>query len=176
MGDIRNILVVIYNPEWPKMFQQEADKIAAVFGRELVDIHHIGSTAVPGLRAKPIIDMMPVVRTIDKADRFNAAMQQLGYEARGENGIAGRRYFSKGGDEDRSHHVHVFGQDNPEVARHLDFRDYLIAHPAEARQYAKIKIALAHQFPHDIYGYMDGKDAFIKTIIQKAQAWRLNQN
>jgi len=172
---MRNIVVVPYNPQWPEMFRREAAKIVAIFGPELVDLHHIGSTSVPGLSAKPIIDMMPLVRDINEVDRFNPAMAQLGYEPMGEYGIPGRRYFRKGGDENRSHHLHAFGFDSPEVARHLDFRDYLIAHPTEARQYADLKTRLAEQFPHDIERYMDGKDAFIKTIIQKAQAWRLGK-
>lgn len=174
-SQMRNIVIVPYNPLWPDLFWREADKIAVVFGRELVDIHHIGSTFVPGLSAKPIIDMMPVVRDVNDVDSFNPAMERLGYEPRGENGIPGRRYFCKGGDENRTHHVHIFGFENLEVARHLDFRDYLLAHPAEARHYADLKIMLAKQFPHDIESYMDGKDAFIKTIIQKARTWRLAQ-
>jgi GrpB-like predicted nucleotidyltransferase (UPF0157 family) len=156
------------------MFEREAAKIADIFGPELMAIYHIGSTSVPGLSAKPIIDMMPLVRNIEQVTAFNPAMIRLGYEPRGEYGIPGRRYFIKGGDEHRSHHVHTFQQDHLEVARHLDFRDYLTAHPAEAQQYAALKAGLARQFPHNIEGYMAGKDAFIKKIIEKAQLWRAN--
>ena len=166
---MRTIVVVPYDPRWPELFEQEAARIAAVFGPELISIHHIGSTSVPGLRAKPIIDIMPIVRQIERLDLFNEAMVALGYEPRGENGIAGRRFYSKGGDENRTHHVHSYEPGNP------DFRDYLIAHPEEAQQYARLKQALAQQYPHDIIGYMDGKDAFIKGILQQARAWRAGQ-
>jgi GrpB-like predicted nucleotidyltransferase (UPF0157 family) len=169
---MRHIVVVRHNPVWPEMFGAESAKIAGVFGRELVAIHHIGSTSVPGLSAKPIIDIMPVVRDIERVAEFNPAMVRLGYEPRGEYGIPGRCYFIKGGDENRSHHVHTFGLNHAEVARHLDFRDYLRAHPAITGQYAALKERLARQFPHDIQGHMAGKDAFIREIICKAQEWR----
>ncbi len=175
MGEMRNIVVVPYDPSWPEKFQLEAAKIAAILGQELLSIHHIGSTAIPGISAKPIIDMMPVVRSIEKVEEFNPTLMQLGYEPKGENGIPGRRFFVKGGDEHRTHHVHTYESGNPEVARHLDFRDYLMAHPQEAQRYASLKLELAKEFPHDIFGYMAGKDAFIKEIISKAQAGRTRQ-
>ena len=169
---MRNIVVVPYDPLWAEQFRREAATIRAVFGRVLISIHHIGSTSIPGMSAKPIIDIMPIVRDIETVEGFNPAMMQLGYESKGENGISGRRYFVKGGDEHRTHHVHTRALDNPEVQRHLDLRDYLIAHAEEARQYADLKVALARQFPHDIDSYVAGKDGFIKELLQKAQKWR----
>ncbi|MEW6227468.1 MAG: GrpB family protein [Bacillota bacterium] len=85
-----------YNPAWPRDFREEAERLRAVFGREVVYIHHIGSTAVPGLAAKPIVDILPVVRDIDAADRLNGNMETLGYEPMGEFGLPGRRYFRSG--------------------------------------------------------------------------------
>lgn len=174
MGKMRNIVIVPYNPSWPELYRQEAEKIAAIFGQELIASHHIGSTSIPAMSAKPIIDMMPVVRNIETVETFNAAMMALGYESKGENGIPGRRYFVKGSDAQRTHHVHTYKPNNPEVKRHLDFRDYLIAHPEAAQRYADLKIALAKQFRHDIDGYIAGKDAFIKEIILKAREWQAN--
>jgi len=165
---MRNIVVVPYDPIWPEKFKEAAAELASIFGSELISIHHIGSTSIPGLSAKPIIDIMPVVRDIERIDALNSVFEQHGYKARGEYGIPGRRYFVKGSDARRTHHVHSYVPDNPEVKRHLDFRDYLIAHPDEARRYANLKQDLARQFPHNIEGYMAGKDAFIKAIIQKA--------
>jgi GrpB-like predicted nucleotidyltransferase (UPF0157 family) len=154
------------------MFEQEAAKISAVFGSELVSIHHIGSTSIPGLNAKPIIDIMPIVQHIDRIDALNPVMIELSYEPMGEYGISGRRFFRKGGEINRSHHVHAYETTNPEVTKHLDFRDYLIAHPIEAQQYADLKKELTKKFPHDIEGYINGKDAFIKEIIRRAAEWR----
>jgi GrpB-like predicted nucleotidyltransferase (UPF0157 family) len=172
---MRNILVVPYDALWPEQFRQEAATICTVFGQALISIYHIGSTSIPGMSAKPIIDIMPIVHDIETVEGFNPAMMQLGYESKGENGIPGRRYFVKGGDAHRTHHVHAYALDSPEIQRHLDLRDYLIAHAAEAQQYADLKVALARQFPHDIDSYVAGKDGFIKETLQKAQKWRAAQ-
>jgi GrpB-like predicted nucleotidyltransferase (UPF0157 family) len=171
MALMRNVRVVDYDPAWPVAFEREAALLTGIFGADLVAVYHIGSTAVPGLPAKPIIDIMPVVHDIARVDLYNDDMMAAGYEPRGEYGIPGRRYFSKGGDEERSHHVHAFQIGNPGVARHLAFRDYLRGHSDVAQEYATLKITLARRFPHDIEGYMDGKDAFIKDLEWKALAW-----
>ena len=168
----RDVIVVAYDPQWPARFAEEAARLAPVFGRELITIHHIGSTSIPGMAAKPIIDMMPVVQQIAAVDALNPVMESLDYEARGEYGIPGRRYFVKGQGAQRSHHVHVFAVDHPDVARHLNFRDFLIAHPTEAAAYASLKQALARQFPYDMEAYIAGKDGFIKEIDRRAVAWR----
>ena len=172
MGDMRNIVVVEYDPAWVKKYEHEVEVLRDVFGELLIDIHHIGSTSIPGIHAKPIIDIMPVVKDVARVDDYNDALIALGYEPRGENGIAGRRYFSKGGAERRSHHIHAYQPGNPEIARHLDFRDYLRAHPERAAVYEQVKITAAAAHPHDIYGYMDMKNAIIQEIIAEAQAWR----
>ncbi len=169
---LRSVRVVPYQAGWPAMFREEAARLEAVFGPELIALHHIGSTSVPGLQAKPIIDMLPEVRDIEDVDGLNEALSRLGYQAWGEYGIAGRRYFSKGGEIHRTHQMHCFQHDNPGIERHIAFRDYLIAHPDEAEAYGRLKDALAQQFPTDIVGYMDGKDAFIKEMERKALAWR----
>jgi GrpB-like predicted nucleotidyltransferase (UPF0157 family) len=165
-----HVRVVPYCCEWPLLFEQEATLICEVFGDELAEIHHIGSTSVPGLQAKPIIDMLPVVRQIERVGLFNGGMRTLGYEALGEFGIPGRRYFRKGGD-DRTHQAHVFQVGDPGVERHLAFRDYLRAHPRVAADYGVLKAGLASQFPEDIDGYADGKNAFVKATEQEALRW-----
>jgi len=168
------IVVVPYNPMWLEMFQQEAARLAGVFGDQLLSIHHVGSTAVPGLAAKPIIDIMPIVRDIEQVDSLNEAMIALGYEPKGELDIPGRRFFVKYNERgERTHHVHAYEADNPEVARHLDFRDYLIAYPNVAAQYAELKQALAKQFRHDRENYTNSKTPFIRDIEQKARQWRV---
>lgn len=168
----RRVLVVDYNPEWPSMFQAEAHKIARILGDNLITIHHIGSTSVPGLRAKPIIDMMPVVKDITLVDQCNPQMAALGYEAMGEFGLPGRRYFRKGGHE-RTHHVHCYSQSSSEeIERHLAFRDYLRTHPNVARSYGELKANLARKHPDDANAYMDGKDAFVKATERDAIAWK----
>ena len=168
MRGMRNIRVVEYDPAWVEAYQVEAARLSAIFGEMLLSIHHIGSTSVPGLPAKPVIDIMPVVRDINDLEPFYPALIALGYEPLGENGIPGRRYFIKGGEDHRSHNVHTYQPDHPEVTTHLNFRNYLRSHPEVAHEYAVLKAELARQFPNDIESYIEGKAAFIRDIIQKA--------
>ena len=153
------------------MYDKEAESVKSALGNLAVRIHHIGSTAIPSTCAKPIIDILVEAAEIESIDSRNDAMIELGYEPRGEFGIPGRRYFSKGTDEKRTHHVHIFQVGGPQVDRHLNFRDYLIAHPDMAREYCRIKKQLAVQYPNDIGNYSDGKSEFINDIDQRALKW-----
>ena len=167
---MQHIVVVDYDPQWAEMFRAEAAKIKEILGKNCVAVHHIGSTAVEGLAAKPIIDIMPVVTDLARADACRSRFERLGYEWMGEFGIAGRRYLRKGGDE-RTHQVHIFAQDDRvNVARHLAVRDYLRSHPGEAAAYGALKRALAGRYPYDIEGYCDGKEAFVRALEKRALA------
>lgn len=169
---VKRIEVVPYNPNWLNRFRVEADKIAAVLRPEVIAIHHIGSTAVPNISAKPIIDILVEVRAIEKINDFNEKMIELGYQPKGEVGIPGRRFFIKNEDSTRTHHVHIFQTGALEVEHHLNFRDYLVAHPEEAQAYSRLKEKLAREFPEDRESYIERKDGFIKEILQNAKAWR----
>ncbi len=171
-----NIEVVRYDPNWPSMFNQEAALIQQTLGSNCLTIHHIGSTSVPGLCAKPIIDILPVVKNILEVDKAAKAMERLGYEAKGEHGIAFRRYFQKGR-EVRSHNVHVYEEVDPEIDRYLKFRDWMRSHEDDAQAYANLKIELATKFPQDILRYCFGKDAFVANIDMKDgfSGWRMVQ-
>jgi len=163
----RLIEVVPYDSNWLMQFEEEAARIKKALGSNCVEIHHIGSTSVPGLAAKPIIDMIPVVLDISKVDSANVAMQTLGYEAKGEYGIPFRRYFQKG-DSIRTHHAHIFEIGNSEIERHLKFRDWMRKYPEDREAYARLKQELAHQHPYDITAYCLGKEDFVATIDKKA--------
>ena len=112
----RKITLVPHNPNWDKQFKAEAATLTQLFGDNLISIHHIGSTAVSGIQAKPIIDMMPIVWDIEQVDNLNDGMPELGYIHKGEHGIPGRRYFRKGSDDDHTHHIHVYQIANPNIA------------------------------------------------------------
>ena len=164
------VIVTDYNPNWPGLFEVEANQLREVFGEELIALHHIGSTSVTGLKAKPIIDIMPVVRDIEVVDKFNDKMIGLGYKPMGEFGIPERRFFRKGEDV-RTHHIHIFQLNGRNVERYLAFRDFLRHHADEAKKYGEFKEILADRFPNDIEAYMDGKNDFIKDLEQKAIMW-----
>ncbi len=166
---MRNIVVAPYDTSWPRAFGNECARLMRVFGHS-VEIHHIGSTSVPGLAAKPVIDMLLAANRLADIDAQNDAMVTLGYRVRGELGIGGRRYFSKGGDEARSHHVHAYERHHPEVLRHLAFRNHLRSHPEAAQRYGKLKQELAETRRLDIEAYMAGKATMIRAILTDALA------
>lgn len=164
----QHVIVVDYDPSWPEKYEEEAEKLRAVLGDNCAALYHIGSTSVEGLAAKPIIDILGAVKSLEEADKQRAAFEALGYEYLGEFGIAGRRYLRKGGDE-RTHQVHLFQEDDREnLFRHLAFRDYLRAHEDVKNRYAALKKELARKYPYDIEAYCDGKDAFVKEAERAA--------
>lgn len=161
-----------HDPIWAETYSAEARRILSVMGDNVRATHHIGSTAIPAMVAKPIIDMLIVVGDISRVDASSAEMRSLGYEVMGEYGIPTRRYFRKNGEGgQRLFHVHVYTQGNPEVARHLAFRDFLKAHPQWAEQYATLKLELASRYAHTPYDYQQGKSEFISQIDRLAAPW-----
>lgn len=176
-GQLRHtqqVIVVPYDPNWPNQFERAGAELTSALGCNVVAIHHIGSTAIPGIHAKPIIDLMPVVRDLAAVDD-TAAIQQLGYESLGELGIAGRRYFRRfNAAGQRTHHVHVFLEDSPHIERHLAFRDYLRVHPHLAQQYSELKQRLAAAHPLNWDAYCDGKDDFVGPLEAEALRWYVN--
>jgi len=166
------IVVVEHDPAWKAEFEKESRSISRVLGDRVLRLHHIGSTAIPGIFAKPVIDILMEVENIVELDSTSSAMARLGYESMGEFGIRGRRYFRKNNElGDRTHQVHAFESESPEIARHLAFRDYMIAHLTEARAYGELKRNLTREFPEDVQEYMKGKDPFIKEHEARALAW-----
>lgn len=167
---MRKVDVMPFSERWSLDFEEEAAVLQGIFGAEIVEIHHVGSTSIHGLSAKPIIDIIPVVKDISRIDQYNGNMAAIGYEAKGENGIAGRRYFQKGGDE-RTHHVHIYANGSPEIDRHLAFRDFLRVNPEKAMAYGNLKEKLAQQFPYDIESYIKGKEQLASEIEREAIVW-----
>lgn len=151
------------------MFQMEEQFLYAIFGDELIKCEHFGSTSVKGLKAKPVIDMMCIVKDIERIDSFNQQMDSLGYDVAGEWGIPGRRLFRKGG-ENRTHHIHFYQYDNPQIDRHLIFRDYLRAHPEAVSKYSRFKDELAQRF-EDTREYSQAKKSFVQEMEKKALYW-----
>ncbi len=168
----RVVEVVPSNSDWVTMFSAEAKALRNLFGAEVVAVHHVGSTSIPGLKAKPIVDILLEVRDIEKVDAFNEDMRHLGYEPRGEYGLPRRRYFPKTVNEKRSHHVHVWQHGDGEIKRHLAFRDFMIAHKERAAAYGRLKDELVAQFAGDREAYIKGKHDFCQETERQAIAWQ----
>lgn len=166
------IAVVPYDPRWPQEFERAAGEVIPALGPSLLAVHHIGSTSIPGMYAKPVIDILVIVEELHALDERTAEMQTLDYQVLGEFGMEGRRYFRRDDSTGkRTHQIHAFAQGSPHVARHLAFRDFMRVHPDVARHYGDLKRRLAEAHPHDIEAYMDGKDGFIKEMEARALEW-----
>jgi GrpB-like predicted nucleotidyltransferase (UPF0157 family) len=166
----QSIDIVEYDPQWPLLFEQEKTRILDVLRGFDIVVEHVGSTSVPGLAAKAIIDLLLVVSNSEEAVRAITPLVSLEYECRGEAGIPGRIFFRKG--VPRTHHLHLYARGHSEIKRHLLFRDYLRANPEAARAYAELKRALAEKFRHDRDAYSEAKTDFIRAA--EAQASQRN--
>lgn len=172
----RKIEVIDYQSAWPDKFRDEQRLLEGILDRSnLISIHHIGSTAVPELCAKPIIDILIQVRCHSLLDGQSKAFESIGYAVLGECGLPGRRHFQKGGDQ-RSHHIHVYEQGHQDITRHIAFRDYLHQFISVRDSYGLIKMEGARKYHNDIKGYMAHKNAFIKTHELLALEWYLNSS
>jgi len=164
-----------YSPDWPSEFNREAERLKALLGDDLVAVHHIGSTSVPALAAKPIIDLLPLVRSIEYIEERTPLLQQAGYLAWGENGLPGRRFFTKDRGSFRTHNLHFYQADHSDVERHLAFCDYLRHHAHARLEYEALKREVYARHPADIAVYSEGKNAWIKRIELVAIAWYRQQ-
>jgi GrpB-like predicted nucleotidyltransferase (UPF0157 family) len=164
-----------YSLLWPLKFKQEAKRLQALLGDEIIAIHHIGSTSVPGLAAKPIIDLLPLVRNIEHIDDRIPMLEEVGYKAWGEYGLPGRRYFTKDKGGYRTHNIHIYQVEHPDVERHLAFCAYLISHKQVCQEYEALKREAYRYHPADIAAYNDGKNDWIKKIEPVALEWYQQQ-
>ncbi len=165
------VFLAEYNPEWPKIAAKHAERLRAL-GPILVTVHHIGSTAVPGLGAKPIIDLMPLVTVLADLDRLRYRVQALGYNWHGELGISERRYCTFSDETgSRVAQLHFFEANSSHVERHIAFRDYLRAHLHVAREYENEKRRARKLYPDDSHAYTDEKAAWIQATEARALLW-----
>lgn len=170
---MRIIKVVPHQASWQRDFDIEKPLLSVTLQSLQPRIHHIGSTSVPGLAAKPVIDILIEVNSLTALDKFNANMRELHYQPRGEYGITGRRYYQKGGDN-RSHQIHAFEKGSADIVRHLAFRDYLIQHPAIAAEYAELKHKGTQACNNGIADYCAYKNDFIQRHQRLALTWQAN--
>ncbi len=160
-----------HNPLWAEAFRMERERLALAL--PFLEFHHVGSTAVPALCAKPILDILAVAPDLDQLDIHRLAFEKLGYEYKGEFGISGRRYcvLYDAAKEIGFVQLHAFARGSEEVARHLLFRDYLRAFPAVAEEYGSLKRALLAA-GHARSVYTQAKAPFIARVLADAARWR----
>ncbi len=165
--------IVEYNPNWPKIFENEKGKIKSKISKYIASIEHIGSTAVKGLVAKPIIDILIGLNTLDDAQFCIPKLEELNYEyvPEFEDVLPERRYFRKPplGQGPRDYHIHMVEIKSYFWKRQLIFRDYLRKFPNVANEYGKLKLRLAAELQDDREAYSDGKTDFIMGILKKVE-------
>lgn len=164
---MRNIIVVPYDPNWPAEFEKIKTELTAALGSSALAIEHIGSTAVPGLHAKPVIDIDIVIEK-DMFDTVRLRLGEIGYTHAGDQGVEGREAFRYAGKRHlMEHHLYVCDKDAGELRRHLSLRDFLRNNDEYRGRYGRIKIEMAKQHPHDIDCYLAGKQPLIMEIYKK---------
>jgi GrpB-like predicted nucleotidyltransferase (UPF0157 family) len=169
LGLQRGVVKVIpHNPLWASLFQQESTRLAQALGSLAVDIQHIGSTSVPGLAAKPILDIGIAVATDTDVPACVPLLESLGYIYRGYRGASEGYFFDQGSEQQLTHYLHMLLISNPSWQNYLRFRDYLIAHPTIRDEYMQLKQALAIQYASDRAAYTAAKAAFIQQILAAA--------
>ena len=167
----REVVVVDYDAGWPRRFEHERARLANALGDRALAIEHIGSTAVPGLAAEPIVDLLVIVEDPDDEPAFGPSLIDAGYELRVRE--PGHRMFSTPAHDV---HVHVRAPGDPEIDRHLAFRDHLRNSPADRDRYARLKRALAARTWTDMNHYADAKGPLIEEILAAAAATRTDQS
>ena len=158
-----------HNPDWKKLFEKEKKLLLERFPGVILEISHGGSTAIATIPAKPIIDMFAVVPSLKAAENIRKELEELGYEYRGTDGAPERILYVKGPSEMRTHHLQLVERKSVEWENHILIREYFLKHPEVAQEYAQLKANLAEKYPEDRKSYSSGKDAFIKSVIQRAR-------
>jgi GrpB-like predicted nucleotidyltransferase (UPF0157 family) len=167
------VKVVPYRPKWAEHFRKEKELLLKVMGEKVLDIRHIGSTSIVGMPAKPILDVLVGLQTLAAVEPFVEDLNLIGYEDRGNGDDLGRRYFVKGAEEKRTHHLNFCELNGSFWTTHILFRDYLEKHPDAAKGYAALKRALADRFPNNRKAYTDGKEEFVRLVLNLAMNERI---
>ena len=155
-----------FNPDWRNEFEKEKKILSSILGHEILGIYHIGSTAIPGIRAKPIIDIAVEVNDFKTLDLLHNKLKENRIIHRPMHDEPGERLYIKGGEDFRTHHIHFYEKDNPKLQDDLFFRDYLISHLETAKEYDKLKLELAGQFSENREAYAESKEKFIEDILK----------
>ena len=160
-----------YDPAWPVRAGEELRRIGAALGAVAVRLEHIGSTAVPGLAAKPILDLQLSVPAVEPRGRYAGELERLGYLLAADPESPDHHFFARPHTRPRSHHLHVCEAGGRHERRHLAVRDFLRAHADEAARYAALKSDLAARHPQDRLAYIAGKERYVRELEARAMRW-----
>lgn len=160
--------LMTYDPKWPNLFECEAARLRPVFAKALIELHHIGSTAVPDLAAKPEIDVLAVVKDMTCLDQWQVDLLALGY-TRGRDLMKGHHFFKRDHGRRRTHKLHICEAGHPQVERMLQIRDHLRANPEERKDYAALKFRLERDNKTGIAEYLRGKAPYLDDLYRRIQ-------
>lgn len=168
------VQVISYQPAWKEFFEEEAARLRSALGNYFPQIEHVGSTAIEGMDAKPIIDIIVSVKSIDNAKELVPLVEALGYKYKEEDNVPERIFFVKGPSSRRAHHLSLTELTTGYWKAHILFRDYLLTHPEAVEKYKRLKRELAEQYPEDRGAYRAGKQEFTEKILQLARSKYIN--
>ena len=166
----KTVKLVDHNPKWLKAFKDEKKQLQEIFGVDVLGVEHVGSTAIPGIKAKPIMDLMVAVPDIDDYEKYIEGLLKMGYQFRRDYRGTDQEHilFVKGPEEKRTHYLKLCELNSEFWDEHIIFRDYLIDHPEKAKEYEELKIELNKKYSKDRDTYTKMKEDFIKQILELA--------
>ena len=163
------VRLVPYRAEWKRLFEEEAEALREVLGDLAPRTEHVGSTAIEGMTAKPLIDILIAVESLERARNYAPVLEKLGYDFRGDGGVKSRLFFAKGPESRRTHYLSLTEKGSVHWERSIVFRDHLQTHPEAAEDYRKLKQALAEKYPEDREAYTKAKDEFVELMLKQAK-------
>lgn len=158
-----------FNEQWAEDYKKEEKILKEVLGDKLIEVHHIGSTSIPGLKAKPVIDILAVIPSLENINEVEELLKDYDYSNRGSQGVPDRMFFAKGPEDSRTHYVHFVEPGSKTYYNQIYFKRYLIEHPEYIKKYCELKQELAEKFADDRPKYTGGKNEFITDVLNKAK-------
>lgn len=165
----KKVRLLSYSPEWKKLYKKEEKLLRSAIGEYVLDIQHVGSTSIPGCKAKPIIDIAVGVKSLKAGEKCIKPLERLGYEYKHAAGIKGRHFFAKGSEMYRTHYIHIEKINGKLWKNHILFRDYLCSHKAVVKEYNKLKEKLAKKYKDDRDTYTIKKEPFMKKVMKRIE-------
>lgn len=158
-----------FDSNWTLEYEKEKELLSKVLGEKAIEIHHVGSTSIKGLKAKPVIDILVVIEDLNKIEEIEDLLKEYDYSNRGHQGVEDRYFFAKGPEDSRTHYIHFVEKNNNTYYNLVYFKRYLLDHPESIDEYCELKQDLALKYPEERSKYTAGKNEFITNIIKKAK-------